>query len=42
MLKQENLFFAHYLEYVTLVLDDNMDEESENFQLAKVQPQGIA
>ena len=29
LLKQTNLFFAHFLEYLKLVLDDNMAEESE-------------
>ena len=28
-LKQTHLFFAHFLEHLKLVLDDNMDEESE-------------
>ena len=27
-LKEMHLFFAHFLEYLKLVLDDNMDEES--------------
>ena len=28
-LKQTHLFFAHFLEYLLLFLDDNVDEESE-------------
>ena len=28
-LKQTRWFFAHFLEHLILVLDDNMDEESE-------------
>ena len=28
-LKQMQLFFAHFLEYLLLFLDDNVDEESE-------------
>ena len=28
-LKRTHLFFARFLEYLILVLDDNMDEESE-------------
>ena len=30
--------FAYFLEYVPLFLNDNVDEESEKFQIAKVQP----
>ena len=30
------------LGYLQLFLDDNMDEESEYFQIAKVQSQGVA
>ena len=36
------LFFAHILEYLLLFLDDNVDEESESFQIAKFQLQGVA
>ena len=32
------LFFVHFAEYLLLTLDDNLDEESTNFQIAKVQP----
>ena len=28
-LKQTHLFFAHFLEFVLLILDNNIDEESE-------------
>ena len=28
-LKEKQLFFAHFLEYLLLFLDDNADEESE-------------
>ena len=28
-LKQTKLFFVHFLEYLLLFLDDNVDEESE-------------
>ena len=31
-----------FLEYVTLFPDDNVDEELSNFQIAQVQPQGVA
>ena len=34
--------FAYFLEYVLLFLDGNVNEECVNFQIAKVQPQGIA
>ena len=33
---------AYILEYVLFFLDDNVDEESEQFSIAKVQPQGVA
>ena len=39
---QMHLFFAHILEYLLLFLDDNVDEESESFQIAKFQLQGVA
>ena len=29
--RQTHLFFAHFLEYLLLFLDDNMSEESEKF-----------
>ena len=35
LLKQEHLFFAHFLEYLILVLDDNVNEESELFSNSK-------
>ena len=41
-LKQKHLFFVHFLEYLILVLDDNMDKKVLNFQIAKIQPHGIA
>ena len=28
-LKQKHFFFVHFLEYLLLFLDDNVDEESE-------------
>ena len=44
--KQTHLFFVHFLEYLLLFLDDNVDEESEEsdffFEIAKIQPQGVA
>ena len=29
LFKQTNLFFVHFLEYLLLFLDDNVDEEKE-------------
>ena len=40
-LNQTHLFFAHFLEYLLLFLDDNV-KKVDNFQIAKVQPQGVA
>ena len=40
--KQVFIFLYILLGYLQLFLDDNMDEESEYFQIAKVQPQGVA
>ena len=40
--KQVFVFLYILLGYLQLFLDDNMDEESEYFQIAKVQPQGVA
>ena len=40
--RQTHLFFVHFLEYILLFLDDNMDEESEKFQIKKVQPPSVA
>ena len=37
-LKQTHLFFAPFLEYLKLALDNNLNEESDTFQIAKVQP----
>ena len=34
-LKQTYFFFAYFLEYVLLFLDDNVDEESESFSKSK-------
>ena len=34
--KQAYLIFLHFLEYLLLFLDDNMDKESKYFQIAKV------
>ena len=33
--KQMYLFFVHFAEYLLLTLDDNLDEESTNFQKQK-------
>ena len=35
-------FFASFLVHVLLFLDDNVDEEYESFQIAKVHPQSVA
>ena len=40
--KQVFVFLYILLGYLQLFLDDNMDEESEYFQIAKVQSQGVA
>ena len=40
--KQVFVFLYILLGHLQLFLDDNMDEESEYFQIAKVQPQGVA
>ena len=40
--KQVFVFLYILLGCLQLFLDDNMDEESEYFQIAKVQPQGVA
>ena len=40
--KQVFVFLYILLGYLQLFLDDNMDEESECFQIAKVQSQGVA
>ena len=42
LFKQAYLFFVHFLEYLRLFLDDNMNEESKKFLIAKVKPQGNA
>ena len=43
LLKQTHLFFAHFLEYFLLFLDDKVDEKkANNFQIEKVQPRGVA
>ena len=36
------LIFVHFLECLLLFLDHNVDEESNDFQIAKVQIQGVA
>ena len=36
------MLFCLFLEYVLLYLDDKVDEELNNFQIAKIQPQGVA
>ena len=40
-LKQRHLFFAHFLEYLILVLDHNMDEEREDFSNIKSSASGF-
>ena len=40
-LKQTHLFFVHLLQYLLLFLDDNV-KKVDNFQIAKVQPPGVA
>ena len=40
--KQVFVFLYILLGYLQVLLDDNMDEESEYFQIAIVQPQGVA
>ena len=39
---QTHLFFCLFLEYVLLFLDDYAMKNVNNFQIAKVQPQGVA
>ena len=34
-------FITQFIEYA-LFLDDNVHKEANNFQIAKVQPQGVA
>ena len=41
--KQTCLFFVHFLEYLLLFLDENVDKQREKkFQTAEVQPQSVA
>ena len=40
--KQMYLFFVHFLESLLLFLDYNANEEANDFQIAKVQFQGVA
>ena len=40
-LKQTYLFFVNFLEYLLLFLDDKVDENTNNFQMTKVQPEGF-
>ena len=40
-LKQIHLIFAYFFACLLLILDDNMDEESEQFSNKKVEPQGL-
>ena len=40
LIKTEQLFFANYLEHLILVLNDSMDEESEQFLNSKSSASG--
>ena len=42
VLQQTPLFYAHFLEYLMLVLDDKMNEKVYNFRIENVQPQAVA
>ena len=39
---QTHFIFFLFLEYILLFLDDNVMKNVNNFQIAKVQPQGVA
>ena len=39
---QTQLFFAYFLEYVLLFLDNTWIKNVSNFKIAKVQSQGVA
>ena len=39
---QTHLLFFLFLEYILLFLDDNVMKNVNNFQMAEVQPQGVA
>ena len=39
---QTHLFFCLFFRICLIVLDGNVDEELNNFQIAKVQPRGVA
>ena len=41
-LKQTHLFFVHFLEYLLLFSDDNVDEESEKFSNSQCSPSGCS
>ena len=36
LFNHNHLFFAHFVEYLLLFLDDNMDEENELFSNSKI------
>ena len=40
-LKQLHLLFVHFLKCLLLFLDDIVNENGHNFQIVKVQPQGV-
>ena len=40
-LKQAHLFFVNFSEYLLLFLDDKVAENTNNFQITKVQPEGF-
>ena len=40
--KQTYLFFVHFLEYLVLFCMITWMKKANNFQIAKIQPQGIA
>ena len=42
LFKQTYLFLVPFLEYLLLFLDDNVMKKASNFQIAKVQLQGVA
>ena len=37
-----SLILKHALEYLALILDDSVNEESQQFSNSEVQPQGVA
>ena len=41
-LKWAHFFFIYFLEYLLFFLDNDVMKNVNNFQIAKVQPQGVA